>query len=222
MPRTPCHRPVESASTSLLPMQSPRPTSCAPRCAKVERPTPTSPRCSAAESCPPESARVPRTVAQRRTDHWLLLRVLGTSRAAAFARSAAAAMKGRGSRLRPAAGFARSAPHRHPHGSPPGEVVVDLSRDACTVTREGVEEIVFAGRFLAMFLSARIRTQVRCQLWAIHSWRHCCAGEQQVASFPLALVARSGRGLLAYFQLVITQASRLARCSFRTRRSSPI
>ena len=35
MPRTPCHRPVGSASTSRSPMRWPRPTSSVPRCAKA-------------------------------------------------------------------------------------------------------------------------------------------------------------------------------------------
>ena len=51
---------VGSASTSLFLMRWPQPTSCAPRCSKVELPTPTSPRCSAAESYPPGSSRLAR------------------------------------------------------------------------------------------------------------------------------------------------------------------
>ena len=66
----------------------------------------------------------------------------GSSRAAAFARSAAAAMKGRGSRLRAAAGFARSPPIGTRAAPPLGGVVVDLSRDTCTVTRKVSRKLI--------------------------------------------------------------------------------
>ena len=49
-----------------------------------------------------------------------------------------------GSRLRPAAGFARSLPIGTPRGSTTGGwgVAVDLSRDTCTVTRKASRKLI--------------------------------------------------------------------------------
>ena len=160
-------------------------------------------------------------------------------------------MKGRGSRLRPAAVLA--AHIGTPTAPVAGDLVVDLSRDACTVTREGVEEIVLLNK-----LEQCLHLQ-KCAQGFVASYGHfivilLCRGQGVASSLvaqgiaplcpgnlshlctssrsPRAWVSyrgcpgkgsarhpsrmtvrrasrRSGRGLLAYFQLVITQAARL-------------